>query len=383
MKKVLLVTNIPNPYRVPLFNILSEKMTRENMHLKVIFSSWSYNRRKFSLDKSELKFDYQVLNSDITQSSTDPENTLFHYNGLSKVIDSEKPDCIIASGFSPATMRIWFRNLFKKSIPYIIWTGSVTRKGRKDSVLRKIQRKFLVNGASSFVVYGSMSRKYLLNLNIPSEKIFTAINTVDTDFFMEETMNQKNKNTNPGVPHFLYLGYLVPRKNITALLEAVKILSLKRKDFHLDIVGDGESSTALANYIKKENLQDLITMHGFKQKHEIPGFFAASTALMFQTGFDIWGLVLNEAMAAGLPCIASDKSGAAEDLIIHGENGYIVDYHQPATVAGLMENFLNNRELSGAMGKKASEFIHKNVNLQTSADGFISALKYTFNVRKK
>jgi glycosyltransferase involved in cell wall biosynthesis len=104
-------------------------------------------------------------------------------------------------------------------------------------------------------------------------------------------------------------------------------------------------------------LTDCIRFHGFRQKDELPAFFAQSTCFLFQTDFDIWGLVLNEAMSAGLPCISSTNAGATSDLVIDGENGFVADFSKHEEVIEKIEMLLNNPDKARKMGEEAARFI--------------------------
>lgn len=100
MKKVVLITNIPNPYRVPLFNELSKQLKNEDIHLKIIFANKTYKRRFFELNENDFQFDYSFLNNEAITVGNNSENSYFTYKGLLKQLNIEKPDSIIVSGFS-------------------------------------------------------------------------------------------------------------------------------------------------------------------------------------------------------------------------------------------------------------------------------------------
>jgi hypothetical protein len=107
MKKILLVTNIPNHYRIPLFNELNRTLKAAGFQLKVIFAALSYSRRLEAADMSQCGFEYIILKSNVYTSPYDNEKTSFSYTNLSHVIKLEKPELIIVSGFSPATVKIF------------------------------------------------------------------------------------------------------------------------------------------------------------------------------------------------------------------------------------------------------------------------------------
>ncbi len=379
MKKVVLITNIPNPYRVPLFNELSKQLISESIHLKIIFANRTYKRRRFQLNEGDFEFDYCYLENEAITIGDNSENSYFTYKGLSRQLKKEKPDAIIVSGFSSATIKVFLYSIVNRT-PYIIWNGSIAKQGRKDSFIRKLQRKFLTRFASTFIAYGTKAKSYLVSMGAASEKVFIATNTVDTSFFENETEKQRGILMDDGLHHFIYLGYLVPRKNVGQLVEIAKMLKAQRSDFCIDIIGDGESKDSLEQMVKEYQLTDQIIFHGFKQKEELPPYFAKAKALLFQTDFDIWGLVLNEAMAAGVPCLSSVNAGASEDLIIDGENGYIVDYQNKAAILEKINFIIENPEKAAELGKLAGEFIRKNASLSNASVGFVKAIKTSLHL---
>lgn len=374
MKKVILITNIANPYRVPLFNELSNQLHNKNIHLKIVFANKTYKRRRFTINENEFKFDFCFLNNEAITVGSNSENSYFTYSGLFQQLKNEKPDTIIVSGFSSATIKVFLYSLIKRT-PYIIWNGSIAKKGRKDSFIRTLQRRLLTNFATAFVTYGTKAKSYLKSIGADDEKVFIATNTVDTSFFEKETEKHRAILVNDDIHHFLYLGYLVPRKNVGLLIDMANDLQKQRNNFCIDVIGDGESREQLELKVKNLGLSQFVKFHGFKQKHELPPYFAQTKALLFQTDFDIWGLVLNEAMAAGVPCLSSVNAGASSDLIKNGYNGFLVDYENKSDIIEKITFIIENPKEAIEMGKRASEFVNTNVNLNICAKGFVNAIR--------
>ena len=275
-------------------------------------------------------------------------------------------------------MKIWLISFLNK-IPYIIWSGAIERKDRSESFLRKIQRKILVKRAAGFIAYGTKAKQYLLSLGADIKKIQIGINTVDTKFYRSETETLRNNLKLPDdKKHLLYIGSLSSRKNVIRVLKVINKLSKLRTDFILDIVGDGEDRKGLGKYVIDNRLQGGVSFHGFKQKKDIPQFMAQADCFLFQTDYDIWGLVLVEAMAAGVPCIASTNAGATYDLIKDGETGFAIDFSETEKVAERIHWILNNPELSQKISRNASNFIEINANITRSAEGFTKAILKVF-----
>lgn len=373
IKTVLLVTNIPNPYRIALFNRVDQQLKESGYGFRVIFGAATYSRRKYELKESAIQFENKILKS-TTLHFGNNEHTYFFYQGLCRYILKMKPSVVIASGFNLATFKIALLSLFM-SFRMIIWSGSIVHKGRNDSWLRMLYRKWLIHRSKTFIVYGTKAGNYLKQLGASPSDIFTAINTVDTQFFAKET--RKLRGSHPLKPpyHFCTIGYFSKRKNGTAILKVIKKLSERNSDFILDVIGEGSDLENMKAYVQENKLNNYIVFHGYRQQHELPHFLANSIGFLFQTDFDIWGLVLNEAMSSGIACLSSLNAGATEDLIIHGKNGFAVNFEDIETTANYLEFLLRNPDKAADMGKEASETIQHRANLEISAEGFVNSIK--------
>jgi len=372
MKKVLLITNIPTPYRVPLFNVLSDLLRREGFQLKVIFSGKGYARRQFKLREEDFRFEYHFLEGGKYSSGETSERTFFFYKGLSRVIRKEKPMLCIVSGVSPATL-ICFFNKLTKGIPYVIWSGSVPHE-RNQSRWRNLQRKLLIRSASACVAYGSRAKRYLEDMGAPPENVEIGINTVDTAFFHDETFKHRVELQTKVPFTFLYLGYLIPRKNAGRILEAVARLKRNRSGFRVMIVGDGVSKPGLEDQSAALGINEIVRFTGYKQKEDLPALLAQSHVFLFQTDFDIWGLVLNETMAAGLAALVSPHAGAIDDLLEEGKTGLRCNFENIEETAHKMEWMMDHQEQVRQMGLEAAQRVKEKASLETSAQGFLRAI---------
>ena len=367
-QKVVLITNIPNQYRIPLFNELHLQLEKKGMQLHVIFGTGGYEKRKSIIDLSECMFQYQILSSGLFTRIEKKTGFLF-YVGLITALRKLKANQIIVGGYSFATMKIWGCSFFKKT-NYFIWSGSIQRK--RENTFRMLQRKFLIKRAKGCIAYGSLAKINFELLGAEPSAVIAIGNTVDTNFFERETARIKEHLPRTEKKYLTYVGYLTSRKNVRVLIDVVKDLSEIRKDFVLEIIGDGEERQALEEMVEALNLKEHILFHGFRQKEELPQFLARSNAFLFQTDFDIWGLVLNEAMAAGIPCLSSINAGATEDLIQDGITGFKVNFAESKKAAEKINWMLNHPKEMKELGKRASEFIRENYSLSACAERIIS-----------
>ena len=369
---ILLVTNIPTPYRIPLFNEVSRQLAAHGFTLKVVFAAAGYARRNWQIRWEDCTFEYEVLHGR-SLAFAKGEGAVFPYGGLLRLLFRERAAVVVATGFSIGTAKVWLHSLVRRS-PYVLWSGFVTNAYRRVSALRHLQRRLMVQRAAGFIAYGSAAKDYLVTLGAESARCHIAINTVDTAFFRDETERWRGLPAPPSGHELLYIGNLTAGKRLDRLIEAVSVLRGRRGDFVLRLVGDGPERGRLADLAAKMNVADVVRFEGFQQREEIPRYLAAADCFVFPSEYDVWGLVLVEAMAAAVPCISSIHAGATIDLIQDGETGFAIDFAETDAVADRIEWIFDNPGEAEGIGRGASDFIGREVNLGVSALGAVNAV---------
>jgi glycosyltransferase involved in cell wall biosynthesis len=123
-------------------------------------------------------------------------------------------------------------------------------------------------------------------------------------------------------------------------------------------LGVGQLRGQLEAYARDRRLTN-VKFVGFKNQTEIAPYFAMSDVFVLPSGFEPWGLVVNEALCFGLPVIASDKVGATGDLVQPGVNGFIYPAGDVAALTARLEELLLNPELRESAGKASEKLIKK------------------------
>ncbi len=369
--KLLVITNIPNPYRIPLFNLLNQKLQARQHELHVAFGTSSYQRRKFVLNPSEFKFPYTVLDSG-KMSLFGREGVLLTYSGIRKLVRHQQPDVVVVAGFSLATLKLFLLSLVSR-VPYYIWSGVIHSPNRRQSLRQRWYRSLLAKRAKGGIAYGTRAGEYLRDLGIRTEGIQVAINTVDTTFFQEATCRyRQQQNQSTIAKKLVYVGYLTRGKRVDLLLRLVKQLAGQRNDFYLQIIGDGPEMAPLKEQAERLEIRSLVEFTGFVQKEELPRYLADAYVFLFPSEYDIWGLVLVEAMAAGIPVLASYKAGASLDLVQEGLNGWMINFEDIPLVAARVASLLSDPEMQARMSVEAVRFVQNNVTLEHSVAGFLN-----------
>jgi glycosyltransferase involved in cell wall biosynthesis len=145
-------------------------------------------------------------------------------------------------------------------------------------------------------------------MGVAPEKIVTLFNPVDVSWFHSFAQSHRILQS-PG-HRFLYVGQLIERKNVAEVLRA--FASIKTDDDTITIAGDGALAGELKELTKSLGIEDSVSFAGHKNQEELAALYAASHTFILASTNEVWGLVVNEALASGLHAVVSDKCGAAE-----------------------------------------------------------------------
>lgn len=165
------------------------------------------------------------------------------------------------------------------------------------------------------------------------------------------------------------VGQFIYRKGFDVLLNAWAKCS---KNYELYIIGSEVTKEyqEIQNKLKLDN----VYFEGFKTKEELRKYYKAADLFVLPTREDIWGLVINEAMAEGLPVITTEKCVAGLELVKNDENGYIVPVDDTDSLAEKITKILEDEQLCERMGKNSLEKI-RNYTIEKMAIAHIEGLK--------
>ncbi len=346
MKRFLFLTNYPSPYRVHFFDELGkygdvtvlfsdplEDITHRNA---AWFESGSGGFRSVQLKQ--------------TKAIRDESMCLDVLKWLKKDYDA-----IVISGYSSPTAILAMLYLRLRGIPfYMEVDGGLIRQERK---LKYLVKKTLVTLAPRWLSTGEETSRYLIHYGARKEKIqhypFSSLYARDIlpDIVSREEKKALHRELGIEEAHMvLAIGQFIHRKGFDVLLKAAAALD---KSAGIYIVG-GE---ATEEYKTMRETLGLTNVHfvGFQTKEKLAEYYKAADLFVLPTREDIWGLVINEAMAYGLPVVTTDRCVAGMELIADGVNGYIVPVGDQAALAEKIEAVLSSdRE---AMGRASLEVI--------------------------
>ncbi|WP_043705749.1 glycosyltransferase family 4 protein [Synechococcus sp. CB0205] len=260
----------------------------------------------------------------------DADPPLAHLDGqLAGLLDRCQPHVIVSVGWAdPAYQRLLLA-AHRRRIPLVIVSDSRRRDEPRTAAKEWLKRQ-LLRGYSAAVVAGSESRAYLETLGFPLAAIAQPWDVVDHAFF-EAAAAQAG----PRQPHFLCVSRFVEKKNHSGLLQAFGAYQRQGGSWGLQLVGSGPLKAAIAAQIRDLPDPARVQLQPFAQLEELGRLYGQASAFVLASSSDQWGLVVNEAMAAGLPCLVSSACGCAVDLIEHGSTGWCFDPAAPGELTAL------------------------------------------------
>ncbi len=289
----------------------------------------------------------------------------------------DHPDVIVsegASNFANAMQGFLYAKLFRKKF---IWWGlgrlrdKFYEKSRKNDFINHIERK-----CDAQLCYSSYAKEYYNYIGIPDKKIFVAVNVVDTDRIAARRASEQFKNAK-SIKHpftVLFVGALEPNKKVDMLLRAFGKFVEKRSDAQLEIVGTGSSFNSLKQQKEELNIKN-VTFHG-QVIEGLETYYAKADVFVLP---GLGGLAISEAMAYGLPVIASVGDGCEVDLIKNTENGFRNPKLNEDDIVNYLCQMYDNPDLLEGMKKKSLEIIKQEHNVHTYINAISRAIHYVYN----
>lgn len=357
-RRLVILTEIISPYRIPLFNALAQ---HAEVDLHVIFlAETDPILRQWQVYKEEIQFSHQVLPS--WRKRLGKYNWLLN-RGVVRALVASAPDVILCGGYNYIASwqaLLWARG---RNIPFFLWSESTQQDQRRGHALVELLKTEFLRKCRGLVVPGRSAQEYARTLQIDEGRIFTAPNAVDNDLFSQAAaaarQNAAACRAELSLPerYFLFVGRLVRDKGVFELLSAyAKLDQSMRQQIGLVFVGDGASRRELEAAAARI-APGVIRFAGFAQRDQLATYYALADMLILPTYTDPWGLVVNEAMACGLPIILSRAAGCAAELVRENWNGLLVPPRDVSSLTLAMRSLADQPDLCAEMGANSAQQI--------------------------
>ncbi len=378
--KILLLTNILAPYRIPLFNILGEILDQAGFEFKIAFMAENEQNRDWRIRKDEIKVPHTILRG--WNYFVKEFELPIHINwNIWQFLRKESPSVIISGGYSSLSnwIALVYCKLHHKKL--ILWTGTTPECIRGRDPVRSYLRKIFIKASDAFVTYGKRAADFLKGFGVPPEAIFIGCNVGDIEFFRSAVAEYR---MNPDFPRerkkfkgpvLLYVGQLIRRKGLLQLIEALS--ELKALSWDLIIVGSGPLQEELLRRSKEKSIESRIHFLGFHEKEELVKFYALADIFVLPSLQEPYAIVISEALSSGLFTISSQYDGASWDLITE-KNGIIVDPLSKENLRSAIITALNRVTHPGFRREEIVQSIRQ-ISIDNYAQAFIKAIEYVYS----
>jgi glycosyltransferase involved in cell wall biosynthesis len=257
--------------------------------------------------------------------------------GIAEEIARGGFDAFVVPGWALRSYWQAVRACRRRGVPVLVRGDSQLGSQRNGAVrlAKALAFSQLLRRFDGFLYVGQRNREYLLHYGAPAERLFFSPHCVDNDAFAAASSGIDRRQSRRRV---LFVGKLIGRKRPADLLHAVA--RLRDKPLQIAFAGAGELESELRKIAAASSVD--ADFMGFVNQSELPSAYASADVLVLPSdGQETWGLVVNEAMACGIPAVVSDVVGCGPDLIDPGQTGAMFPFGDVAALASAIESVLS------------------------------------------
>ncbi|HZX28419.1 MAG TPA: glycosyltransferase family 4 protein [Telluria sp.] len=361
MLKIALVTNELPPYRTPVFSRLA-RLPDVELHViacidKEPIRHW--NSPALTCAHTILKPSYFTF-----------QTRFIHHNwDVFAALRACSPDVVVTDGFNPTHLYA-FAYARAKGCAHVAMTDGTLESESILTSLHRLARREVYRRSQAFVAASRGGQALFDSYGVARGARFTSCLAIDNDAFAKATPTY--------APYdLMFSGRMVPVKNPLFVLD-VGVAAARRlgRPVRILMAGSGAMEEEIrAHAALFPGLID-VHLHGFAAQEELPGLYKSARVFMFPSRWDPWGVVANEACAAGLPVLISPHAGAANELVRDGENGYVLELDlEPWTERAAQ--LLTDPALCERMGARGQEIV-SGYTFDRAARGIADACRYAW-----
>ena len=369
-RRILFLTVIPSPYQRQLFAHLAESGAFDVRVLYYAIGAWD---RQWAPPKLA---SYETVMSG-TKMRWLGESAYYNPRVLQQISDADA-DIVVISDYSAPTAQIAMRGLGLKGKQWMFWgeMPGFSSRGRIGSFVRKQLQAPLAH-ATAIAAIGSKAVSAYEEL-LPGKPVF------NIPYFCDLRPYQDARCRTPaeaaGAVTILFSGQLIERKGVDVVIQAFLRLAPRHEQARLVLLGSGPERGRFEGMVPHA-LRDRVVFLGHREPHLIPDMFATSQVFCLPSRHDGWGVVVNEAVGAGLPVVVSDAVGAGHDLVRNGVNGFITRAGDVGELAEALGRIVLDAQLRARFAE-ASASIAEHWGLKEGVSRWLSATDSVLSQRR-
>lgn len=364
--RVAMVTNIPAPYRVPVYAALAADTQVE---LKVFFCSGREPDREWDLPAA--RFDQVFLRELFFKY----RGRFIHFNpDVRSALSSFRPHVVITTGFNPTHL---FAYVYARmhGIKHISMTDGTLKSEENYSWLHRWMRRRVYAGTQAFIGASNGSFNLFRAYGIDNKRLFKSHLCANNEAFCATPADGKRYD-------FIFCGRFVEVKNPLFVLHmAQQVAKRLGRRVSVVFVGSGEMAGEMRSLASTMNAEVEAVFSGFASQDELPKLYGSARIFVFPTRWDPWGVVANEACAAGLPVLITPGAGASGELVLNGENGFVLPLDLESWVDAAT-TLLSDQVIYANFSRRSLELVNE-YSYQNAANGIRDAVHVAVGQKKR
>jgi glycosyltransferase involved in cell wall biosynthesis len=289
-----------------------------------------------------------------------------HFNpGAWRELKRYAPQLVITSGFNPTMLIAWLYACWR-GIPHLVFADGWSGSEAGLSAAHHLVRRIVYRRTAAFVGASVHSMEMFARAGIPQEAIFQSHLCVDNPRFRSTQWDERPYDV-------MFSGRIVPRKLPHFFAAVASGLAQRRGELRALVLGSGPEQAAMRESMQKESRLS-VDFAGYLRQEDLPERYAAARLLLFPTEMDPWGIVANEACAAGTPVVTCEAAGVAGDLVLHGDNGLVLPIDSEVWIDEV-DALLSDRERWQRMSARAQAAVQR-FDFDAAAEGVVRASRY-------
>lgn len=316
--RVVIVTNIPAPYRNPVYQRLAETLGYDRLH--VVFCAGREGNREWIVEQQGFAHTF------LKEHSVAWKGRYIHNNPeVIDVLRSLGPDVVVTTGFNPTHLYAFGYAILAGKVHVPMTDGTLVSE-RRLSMAHRALRRLVYRFSKAFVGAGHGSAQLYADYGINSELFFQSHLCANNEAFARYLSQQRRFD-------FMFCGRFALEKNpIFALNVAAGVARALGRKVSILLVGSGPLLEEVRTYAATLAAEVETSFSGFVQQADLPRLYCSAKVFLFPSSWDPWGVVANEACAAGQAVLVTPLAGVADEIVVDGKNGFVLPLSLPMWV---------------------------------------------------
>jgi len=304
------LTNVPVPYRLAMWDALARQ---GDIDLHVIYCAEAHidptqdGRQTQGYTSHFLSAPYQIGESNFGHADW----------GVTRVLSGIRPDVVVTTGFIWTYLFgfLWTR---WRHVPHVTLTDGTAESEASLSRAHRVVRRLVFAGTKAFVGASEGSWRLYAQYGVPRQRFFKAALCIHNARFVLPDADRPYD--------LLFSARLIPGKSPLFAIDVARAASARLgRKLSLRVLGKGPMEAEMREHARLAAAEVDVTFSGHLPQSELPQAYRSAKVFLFPTRLDTWGVVANEACAAGTVCVVSPHAGAANELVLDGETGQVCE----------------------------------------------------------